>query len=354
MKRFGDLYDRISSYDNLLKAHMMARKGKAHYREVKKLNEDPEGYLKNLEWHLKNETYYVTASDYRIQKIVDRGKERELKKLSYYPHRIVQWAVMLQIEHILTRHFIHNTFASIPGRGLHGAADIIKRDLKNKEETKYCLKIDVKKFYPSIDNKILYALLEKKIKDKRLLRLLKIIIFSVGDKGQPIGSLWSQYAGNYYLSGLDHHIKENYRVKYYYRYCDDIVILHSDKKYLHELRKEIQRYISENLNLTLKENWQVFPVDIRGIDFLGYRFFRNYALLRKRTAKKLKRKISRIKNKRILSFTDVCTLNSYLGWTKHCDSYRFNQKYFEPLQGKRYYNHESDIKNIKLEVKKYE
>ncbi|MGL5316420.1 MAG: hypothetical protein ACRC92_24400, partial [Peptostreptococcaceae bacterium] len=185
MKRFGDLYDRISSYDNLLKAHMMARKGKAHYREVKKLNEDPEGYLKNLEWHLKNETYYVTASDYRIQKIVDRGKERELKKLSYYPHRIVQWAVMLQIEHILIKHFIHNTFASIPGRGLHGAADIIKRDLKNEEATKYCLKIDVKKFYPSIDNKILYNLLEKKIKDKRLLRLLKIIIFSVGDKGQP-------------------------------------------------------------------------------------------------------------------------------------------------------------------------
>ncbi|MGL5904950.1 MAG: RNA-directed DNA polymerase, partial [Cetobacterium sp.] len=223
-----------------------------------------------------------------------------------------------------------------------------------EEATKYCLKIDVKKFYPSIDNKILYNLLEKKIKDKRLLRLLKIIIFSVGDKGQPIGSLWSQYAGNYYLSGLDHHIKENYRVKYYYRYCDDIVILHSDKKYLHELRKEIQRYISENLNLTLKENWQVFPVNVRGIDFLGYRFFRNYALLRKRTAKKLKRKISKIKNKRVLSFTDVCSLNSYLGWTKHCDSYRFNQKYFEPLQGKSYYNHESEIKNIKLEVKKYE
>lgn len=353
MKRYGNLYKEICSYDNLLRAHEMARKGKSHYSEVKKVNEEPEKYLKNLEFHLKNETYYVNRNDYRIQYIIDRGKERELMKLAYYPHRIIQWAIMLVIEPFLLKNLINTTYASIPGRGLHKALYKIKYDLLDEESTKYCLKIDVKKFYPSIDNEILYSILERKFKDPQLLRLLKIIIFSVGTKGQPIGSLWSQYAGNLYLSGLDHYMKEKHGIKYYYRYCDDIVILHGNKEYLHKIRKEIQKYIQDNLALELKKNYQIFPTDIRGIDFLGYRFFRDYILLRKSVAKKVKRKINKLKKKEVLSYSNTCTLNSYLGWAIHCDSCKFRRKYFSKMDNKKYYTQDGEIKKFKLEVKKY-
>ncbi|MGL6100371.1 MAG: RNA-directed DNA polymerase [Fusobacteriaceae bacterium] len=327
---------------------MKARKGKAHYTEVKKVNGNTEDYLKNLEFLLKNEIYYVTRNDYKKETIIDRGKEREILKLPYYPHRIVQWALMNVLEDIMIKNLIYDTYASIKGRGIHVAVRRFRNSLKDKETTKYCLKMDVKKFYPNIDNAILYSLLKKKFKDLQLLRLLKIIIFSTGGKGQPIGSLWSQFAGNFYLSELDHWLKEEKRIKHYFRYCDDMVILHNDKEFLHELRVEIERFLEEKLKVKLKENWQVFPVDVRGVDFLGYRFFRDYILLRKRTVKNFKKKIKKIKNKETLSYSDVCSLNSYRGWMKYCNSFRLTEKYIYPLDGKEYISEGGGVDILKI------
>src|SRR5665811_744673 len=103
-------------------------------------------------------------------------------------------------------------------------------------------------------------------------------------KGVPIGNYLSQYFGNIYLSGLDHYCKSE--VKYYFRYCDDIVILHNDKAFLHSFYKEIEVYLN-SIGLEVKGNWQIFPVEKRGIDFLGYRFFHDYVLLRKSIKQKL-------------------------------------------------------------------
>lgn len=336
MKRYGNLYHKICSYENLLAAHNNAKKGKSHYKEVRMINKNPEKFLKNLEWMLVNEAYYVNSNDYKIEKIIDKGKERELKKLSYYPHRIVQWAIMNVIEDIMLKNLIIDTYASVRGRGIHLASKRIKKALKDTENTKYCLKIDIKKFYPNVDNDILFSLLEHKFKDPQLLRLLKIIIFSVGQKGQPIGSLWSQFAGNFYLSGVDHWIKENKKIKYYFRYCDDIVILSKDKEFLHNLKKELDFFLDINLKLKIKENWQVFPVDSRGIDFLGYRFFRNFVLLRKRILKNFKKKIKKLKKKNILTFSENSSLNSYSGWLKFCNSYRLRKKYLDQFKEKKY------------------
>jgi len=98
----------------------------------------------------------------------------------------------------------------------------LKKDLKNEVETKYCLKLDVRKFYPSVDHAILKRIIRRKIKDNKLLSLLDNIIDSA--KGVPIGNYLSQYFGNLYLSRFDHWMKETNGVKYYHRYCDDIVI----------------------------------------------------------------------------------------------------------------------------------
>lgn len=164
----------------------------------------------------------------------------------------------------------------------------------------------------------------------------EIIDSTPGDTGIPIGNYISQYSGNYYLSDFDHWIKEVKKVKYYFRYMDDIVIFGSSKEKLHQLRKEIDEYFRTKLKLKVKENWQVFPTYVRGVDFVGYRVFMNYKLLRKSTCKRFKRKMVTLNKKRLegkqLNYSEWCSINSYKGWLIHCDSYRLSEKYIKPIQ----------------------
>ena len=348
MKRFGNLYEKIYDIENIRMAHHKARLGKAHYSDVRMVNSNEDYYCQKIHEMLKNETYEVDLSKYIYMKIIDKGKERDIYKLPYYPHRIIQWAIMLQLEPIFKKMFIHDTYASIKGRGIHDAVVRINRAMRDKDATKYCLKIDVKKYYPSINNHILYNLLKRKFKDPKLLRLLKKIVFSMGDKGQPIGSLWSQYAGNFYLSKFDHWLKEEKGVKYNWRYCDDMVILHHNKEYLQLLLIEIKEYLKNNLDLNLKKNFQVFPSTTRGIDFLGYRFFGDYVLLRKRTVKKMKKQLVQYRMKEFLSYNESCSVMSYLGWILPCNSYRLKEKYFKPLNDKLYFDFKGDLQVLKI------
>ena len=350
MKRIGNVFDKIISYENLLNAHLRARKGKSHYTEVKEVNSNTERYIANLRFLLANDLYFINSNDYKREIINDKGKEREILKLSYYPHRIVQWAIMLQIEDRFLKNMIYDTYASIESRGLHmGARRVKKAMLKDPNGTEYCLKVDMKKYYPSIDNRILFDIVKTKIKDARLLGLIKNIMLSVGtDKGQPIGSLWSQWAGNLYLSGLDHYVKEKLKIKYYFRYCDDIVILGESKERLHKVREEIKEYIEKNLKLNLKENYQIFPSRVRGVDFLGYRFFGNYILLRKRVLKNMKKALIKLRDKEVLNYNDNCTINSYKGWLNFCNSYRLKEKYFIPLKDKKYINKDGKLRRVNI------
>ena len=174
-------------------------------------------------------------------------------------------------------------------------------------------------------------------KDDDLLWLLDEIIDSTpGGVGIPIGNYLSQYGGNFYLSSFDHWIKEVKKVKYYFRYMDDIVIFGSNKEELHKLRLDIEEYLRDELKLKIKENWQVFPTYIRGVDFVGYRFFFDYTLLRKSTCKNFKKKMNKIKKKCFsgeqMNYSEWCSINSYKGWLMWCDSYRLSKKYIEPIQ----------------------
>lgn len=319
--------------DNLRLAHENARKGKTWYKEVKMVDENPDKYLTEIHKQLFLMTY--ETSEYEVFIKNDTGKEREIYKLPYFPDRICQWALMQVIEPYLLRNFTKDTYSAIPGRGTHKCLQAVKKAVyNNPKETKYCLKMDVKKFYPSIDHDILKQKYRRLFKDPRLLWLIDEIIDST-ESGIPIGNYLSQYSGNFYLSKFDHWIKEEKGVKYYFRYMDDIVILGDSKEELHELRKEITDVFANKLKLTVKENWQVFPVDVRGIDFVGYRVFRDYTLLRKSTAKTYKRKMRDILKKEKkgirMSRSDFHSIDSYVGWLKHCNSYRLWQKYTVPL-----------------------
>ncbi len=335
MKRYGNIYENVYDMENLKLAHKNARKDKLYYREVKMVDSNEEYYLTEIQQMLKNETYEV--SDYVISIINDKGKERELCKLPYYPDRIIQWAIMLQIEFVFMEVFTDFTCASIKDRGIHKASALIDKYMEDVQGTQYCLKTDISKFYPNIDHEILKLLLRKKFKDKKLLELLdKIIDSTPGNKGVPIGSYLSQFFANFYLAYFDHWLKEEKKIKYVVRYMDDVVILHHSKEFLHSLKREMDEYLWKELKLTIKDNWQVFPTGIRGVDFVGYRHFYGFKLLRKTTCKRFKRQMTNIRKKcdkgEKLTYSEWCSGNSYKGWLMWCDSYRLTEKYITPIQ----------------------
>jgi RNA-directed DNA polymerase len=336
MKKYGHLFEKIYDMDNLILAHQNAKKGKGWYTEVKMVDENPDLYLGKLQQMLINKTYHTSKYETFIKH--DGGKDREIFKLPYFPDRICQWAILQIIEPILINNLTKDTYSAIPGRGIHlclnRMTDAIQHDVPG---TQYCLKLDAKKYYPSINHNILKSKYRKLFKDADLLGLLDEIIDSTeGETGIPIGNYLSQYSGNYYFSEFDHWIKEVKHEKYYYRYMDDMVILASSKEHLHQLKQEIDECFKTKLKLTLKGNWQVFPTFIRGIDFVGYRTFLNFKLLRKSTCKQFKKKMTSIYKKQVegieMNYSEWCSFNSYKGWLIPCNSYRLSRKYVDPIQ----------------------
>lgn len=325
MKRHGHLWEQITDFDNLMLAHKNARRGKTWYSEVRMIDKHPELYLNNIYKMLVDKTYEVSPYETFVRR--ESGKERLISKLPYYPDRIVQWALMQVLEPVFLKNLIYDTYSALPGRGIHFGLKRLHKAMQDKENTEYCLKFDIEKYYPSIPHSKLKEALRRKIKDPHVLWLLDKIIDSIeGDRGIPIGNYTSQYFGNFYLSKYDHWMKEQKQVKHYFRYMDDIVVLHKNKKFLHWLRYESAWFLKEQLDISIKQNWQVFPSRIRGIDFLGYRSFGDYTLLRKTIAKRFKRAMVKINNKGI-DEKSVRTIASYNGWLKWCNSRGLYKKY---------------------------
>lgn len=320
MKRIGNLYGMISDIENIKESHIKARKGKRHYAAVKKIDADPDRYSNELCASLSSNKF--RTSPYEVITKKTGKKIRVIHKLPYYPDRIVHHCIMNVLEPIWTSVLIRDTYSSIRDRGVHDGVKRIKEFLKDKAGTAYCLKIDVKKFYPSIDHEILKGIIRKKIKCSDTLVLLDEIIDSA--PGVPIGNYLSQYFGNLYLAYFDHWCKEALGIRYYARYCDDIVIFGHDKTLLHDIFYKIVEYLRYKLRLEVNSNYQVFPTIIRGVDFLGYRFFGEYTLVRKSIVKQFKRSVSDIKSGRYMKGKKQrqSVLASYQGWFKHADAYR--------------------------------
>jgi RNA-directed DNA polymerase len=307
MKRKTHIFSKITAQANLEAADVIARKGKRHQRGVKDHDKNREGNILALVDMLRNKTY--RTSEYHIFPIFE-PKRREIYQLPYFPDRVAQHGAMNQLEDIFVRMFTADTYSCIKGRGIHGAFRAVKKALRDQAGTQYCLKLDIRKFYPSIDHDTLKILLRRKFKDLDLLWLLDEIIDSA--PGIPIGNYLSQYFANFYLTGFDHWLKEVKGIRYYFRYADDLVFLAPNKPYLHRLLADIREYLRIKLKLEIKPNYQVFPVAARGIDFVGYRFYHTHILLRKSIKKSFARMMAKRPNK--------ASFASYFGWAVHCNS----------------------------------
>lgn len=313
MKRKGNLYERIISIENLYAADAIAQKGKAQQPSVIEHMANQDMNLWWLHCQLHNKTYRTSA--YTTFMISD-PKEREVYRLPYFPDRIVHHAIMRITKPIFLEVFTADSYSCIEGKGIHAASYALRKALKNTPETRYCLKLDLKKFYPSVDHDILKQLLRKKFKDNDFLNMLDEIINSAD--GLPIGNYLSQYLANFYLTFFDHWIKETMKVNNYFRYADDIVITSGNKQYLHALLAEMREYLRRELKMEIKENYQVFPVADRGIDFVGYVHFHTHTLLRKSIKQNFARMLERNPNRQSIA--------SYNGWLKHCNSINLRNK----------------------------
>lgn len=322
MKRISNIFDKIIDFNNIINADETARKGKTKSYGVRRHDRNREQNLIKLCNDLTNLTY--KTSEYNLFRIYE-PKERLIYRLPYFPDRIAHHTIMSQLEPIWEKIFIANTYACRKNKGIHKAVQDIKKVLrKDKENTKYCLKIDIKKFYPSIDHDILKTIIRRKIKDAKVLILLDEIIDSA--PGVPIGNYLSQYFANLYLAYFDHWIKECKKVKYYYRYADDMVFFSKDKESLHTLLKEIIEYLRVNLKLTIKGNYQIFPLDSRGLDFVGYKFYHTHTLLRKGIKHRMCKSLNRLNKKTYSNDYARRKLGSYFGWLKYCNSIHFCKK----------------------------
>jgi RNA-directed DNA polymerase len=320
MKRIGNLYEKIYSIENLRLADQKARKGKGHQYGVRQHDMNQEANIQALHVMLKNKTY--CTSKYKTFKIMEK-KERDISCLPYFPDRIAHHAIMNILEPIFVSVFTTDTYSCIKKRGIHAGVRSIKKALKvigqkvkELPGTWYRLKMDVRKFYQSIDHKILKELLRKKLKDLNLLWLLDEIIDSA--TGVPIGNYLSQYFANFYLTYFDHWIKEIKGIQYYFRYADDMLVLARTKAELHQLRADIQAYLKNILNLDLKDNYSVAPIWC-GIDMLGYIFFLDYTLVRDEIKNEFKRMMKYRPN--------MASIASYKGWFKHADCRHLEQTY---------------------------
>jgi len=328
MKRIGDLYDKITSLDNLRLAELNARRGKSHQKGVKIFDKDRDNNLQRLRDMLLDGTF--TTSQYTVFTVYE-PKERLIYRLPYFPDRIVHHAIMNVLEDIWVKTFTYNTYSCIRGRGITACARQVRRIIDGSAgRTLYCLKIDIRKFYPSIDNEILKKIVRRKIKDVRLLRLLDNVIDS--EKGLPIGNYLSQYMSNLYLSYFMHYCNEVLKIDCT-EYADDIVFFADTKTRLHDVLSAIRRYLQDELRLTLKSNYQIFPVADskadtygRALDYVGFQFFRNQTLMRKSIKQRFCRKVAALKGKALTGKEFTQAVAPWLGWLRHCDGRHLKHK----------------------------
>lgn len=345
MKRLGNLWPGILAFENLLLAFRKARKGKRSRPEVARFDLDLERELLALQSELRNRRYRPGA--YRLFTIYER-KPRQIAAAPFRD-RVVHHALLNLVEPLLDRCFIHDSYACRPGKGVHRAVD---RYQVWARRYAYSLKLDVARYFPSIDHDILKCQLRRHLKDPGVLRLFDLIIdfsplfpdepvtYFPGDDlltplarrtGIPIGNLTSQFLANLYLNELDHFVKQELRAPAYLRYVDDLVLLSDNKTDLHAWRGAIEERM-RSLRLRIhpgKAN--IFRVR-DGVDVLGYRVFPGYRLLRNDNGHRFARRLRAFAagyRRGILDWPDFDpSVRSWIGHASQADTLGLRTKLF--------------------------
>lgn len=335
-KTIKNSFNQKLTFEKLIEAHNRASIGKKNKKEIIIFEMDLETniiYILNL----------IKEGKYRFGKyrefIIHEPKERVIKSLPYQDRIVHQWYIEEFIKPFFYKRFIKDTYACLDNRGTHKAVEQVQkymRKMQKKYGKYYVLKCDIHKYFYSIDKEILYNILSKSIKDKKLLEFSKLVLDDGEKIGIPIGNFTSQYFANIYLNDFDHYIKENLHIKYYCRYMDDFIIFIETKKEAKHFLQQVGFYLNKHLRLKLNKKSKYFP-NYHGIDFCGYRIFETHILLRKRFKRKLKKSLilwKKLKtNGKLNQQRMLLSWNSYKGHASHSNSYAFIEKYKKKICG---------------------
>lgn len=335
MRIWHSTYPKIISLENVFQAWEEFAKGKRKKVDVGLFERDLEDNLFALHKSLEDRTY--KHGDYKSFYVRD-PKVRHIHK-ACVKDRVVHHLVSKVLEEIFEPTFYAHSYSCRKEKGTHKAVNafvkLSRKASKNNTSRLFVLKCDVKKFFASIDHQVLLKILNSTIQDDEFLWLLQEIVYSFktetgNNHGMPIGNLTSQLFANIYMNPLDQYMKHELKVQYYIRYADDFVILSSDKEYLHDLLPKIEKFLQNNLRLSLHPNKVSINNYYLGVDFLGYVIFPNFILPRTKTKRRLLKKVYKrvqlVKQGKISVEKLDETVQSYLGYLSHANSFSFAQK----------------------------
>ena len=331
MKTYSYLYYRCISDDNreiaaddTMKSKRVKKVMRRRHKNVNYLITESEEWLTNYQ-----------NDEHTIKIVTDGASHKQREIIIPTPRELmVQHCLVNVMKSMFMCGMYEHSYACIPGRGSHKAKKLIEKWIRKGHGIKYVLKMDIRKFFGSIPHEILKKKLEEKIKDDRFLDILFKVIDTT-DKGLPLGFYTSQWLANWYLQDFDHFVKEQLRAEKYVRYCDDMAIFSNNKRELHNMRRAISEYLSVNLGLELKSNWQIFRFDHDGkgrdLDFMGFRFYRDRTILRKSILYRITRKARRISCKLRPTIYDARQMLSRLGYLKCTDVYSAYKERIKPF-----------------------
>lgn len=333
MSVLQNAFDEIVSIDSLLKAHQKAMVGKRFDSKATASNFKLMSNLLILQEELMNGVYHPRP--YR-KRIIHEPKTRSIQAPDFRD-RITHHAIHNVLSQFYERHFIPDSYACRPKRGTHKAVKRVQYFLRSSSEPLYVCKLDISKFYASVNHTKLKELLTDKINDQRLMKLLGTIIDSSdsgtehdhlfpsdsyfhtkGRRGIPIGNLTSQLFANIYMHEVDMHAKQQLKIRQYVRYMDDILFFHPDKKQLVIWQNKMVEFLYENLYLTINpRKIRIYPTKT-GVDFVGFIIYPNSMRLRGSSVRRFKKRYRKQLNGLLTKKIGLYAIQvSFQAWTAH-------------------------------------
>ena len=329
--KFTHNYDSIISLENLLEAWKEFVRGKRKRKDVQEFELNLMSNIIDLHNDLTAKTY--KHSPYEAFNISD-PKPRSIHKASVRD-RLLHHALYRTMYPFFDKIFIADSYSCRKEKGTHKAMNKFRKFSnqvsRNHTSTAWVLKCDIKKFFASIDQNILIALLKQYIPDEDIIWLLSEIIssFSVNlDRGLPLGNLTSQLLVNIYMNEFDQFVKHKIKAEYYIRYADDFVLLSRDKDWLVERLSQVKNFLSDSLSLKIHPDKVFIQTVASGVDFLGWVHFPDHRVLRTVAKRRMFRNIV---NKQ----GDENTVQSYRGLISHGNSEKL-QKEITLIENKKF------------------
>lgn len=349
MKKIKNLFPKIYDFENLFYAYKDGIRQKRDRPDIM-------AYTENLEENLitlQNELIWLTYEVGRYRMFYVYEPKRRLIMALQFKDRVAQHAIYRQLNPLLDKQFIYDSYACRIGKGTHKAVARLQywfRQTERKPQKYYYLKLDISKYFYRIDHEVLMEILRMKIDDQPLLQILEGIVncentrfglplgADIGDVafdellaevGLPIGNLTSQMFANLYLDQLDQFCKHKLHLHYYIRYMDDVIILHHSKKHLERVKQQITEYLDQVLHLQLNNKTCIRPTSM-GAEFVGFRIWSTHVILRKKTARKMVKRLRYVFSAYRMGELDKesmeRTVASYRGILQHFNSHGMAQK----------------------------